>query len=132
MSKPTLTEIVARLDRLEKAVFGGGHPRPKPRVPHPLGTLDFGMPVRPFIKRYSKGMSGPKKFTLLLARLVKGDPKKQIQVGEIEKHWDKMTSLMGIDFNRFFPSQAKDNDWVESKRKGFYNLRPGWKDIFSR
>jgi hypothetical protein len=96
--------------------------------------LDFNMPLRPFIKKYAKGMSGPKKFTLLLARLAQADLKTELSLGQIETDWNKMTSaqLLGMKFNRFYSVQAKDNDWVESKRKGFYNLRPGWQRILSR
>ena len=96
--------------------------------------LDFNVPVRPFIRKYAKGMSGPKKFTLLLARLVGGDPKKEISLAQIETNWNKMTSahLLGMKFNRFYPGQAKDRDWVDSKRKGFYNLRPSWEGIIKQ
>jgi hypothetical protein len=96
-------------------------------------SLDLTKPIRPFIKRYAKGMSGPKKFVLLLSRLAGGDAKKEVAIEEIQKHWNKMKakSLLGLDFNNFYPANAKDNDWVESKKRGFYNLRPSWKDIFN-
>ena len=93
--------------------------------------IDFDMPTRPFIKKYAKGMSGPQRFTLLLAGLVNGDLKKEVQLKEIHKTWNAMTALMDkMKFNRFFTSQAKDRDWVESKQRGFYSLRPSWKEIF--
>src|SRR3990167_8847181 len=63
--------------------------------------LDFSKPVRPFMKSYSQGMNGK-----------------------------KMTAIMEMDFNRFFTSKARDEDWVESS-KGQYKLRPGWKAIFN-
>jgi len=57
--------------------------------------------------------------------------KKEVELKEIEKKWNSMTSLMDrMEFNRFFSSQAKDRDWVESKKRGFYRLRPSWKGIF--
>ncbi len=90
--------------------------------------LDFDRPLRPFMKSYSKGLSGPKKFVLLVSWFAKGDPKKEVRLKEIEGHWNRMTSLLEMKFNRFFPAQAKDNDWVESKKKGLYNLRPVWRD----
>lgn len=106
----------------------------KTRVESNPTRLDFNMPLRPFIKKYAKRMSGPKKFTLLLARLTQGDLKTELPLGQIENNWNKMTSaqLLGMKFNRFYPGQAKDNDWVESKRNGFYNLRPGWEGIVSQ
>ncbi len=96
--------------------------------------INFDMPLRPFVKKYGKGMSGPKKFTLLVARLAKGDLKKEIALFEVQKHWNKMKAktLLGMKFNRFYPGRAKDNDLVESRRKGFYNLRPSWVDIFKK
>jgi hypothetical protein len=96
--------------------------------------FDFNVPLQPFMARYSKGMSGPKKFTLLLARLTEGDLKKEISLAQIETNWNKMTSahLLGMKFNRFYPVQAKDRDWVEAKRKGFYNLRPNWEGIIKQ
>ena len=93
------------------------------------GKLDFSKPVRPFMKSYSQGMNGQKKFTLLLARLAKGDLATGIALTEIERHWKKMTAIMEMDFNRYFTSKARDEDWVESA-KGQYKLRPGWKAIF--
>jgi len=96
------------------------------------GKPDFNQPLRPFIKRHAKDMAGPKKFTLLLSWLTKGDLKKEIALKDIQKQWDRMTAkpLLGMDFNRFYAGQAKDNDWVESKKQGFYNLRPSWQEIF--
>ena len=90
------------------------------------------MPVEPFIKEHVKGMSGPKKFVLLLSWLVKGALKTEVSLSDIQVQWNKMTrkSLLGMEFNRFFPAQARENNWVESKKKGSYNLRPSWKDIF--
>jgi hypothetical protein len=94
-------------------------------------SIDFDKPIHPFIKEYGKDMSGPQRFTLLLARIVKGDLKKEVQLKELEKQWNKMKRLMdGMEFNRFFASQAKDRDWVETSKRGFYNLRPNWKKIF--
>jgi hypothetical protein len=100
-------------------------------APKPL-SIDFDIPLRPFIKKYARGMGGPAKFVLLLSRLTKGELKQEVAIEEIQEHWDKMKakSLLGIGFNRFYSGAAKDNDWVESKKRGFYNLRPSWKDIF--
>ncbi len=106
--------------------------RPAPSgAPKPL-SIDFDRPLRPFVKQYSKGLSGTKKFVLLLSRMVKGDPKKEVAVVEIQKQWNKIKSkyLLGLDFNRFYPTDAKDHDWVQSSKNGFYNLRPPWKEIF--
>jgi hypothetical protein len=101
--------------------------------PRPLAgpKFDFSQPIRPFIKLHGRNLSGTKKFALLLSRLSKGDPKAEIAVKEIEKEWSRMTAVMGAPYNRFFPTDAKDHDWVESKKKGYYNLRPSWMNIFN-
>jgi hypothetical protein len=92
--------------------------------------LDFEKPLRPFVKAYAKGLSGPQKFILLLSWLSKGDPKNEVKLSDIQEQWEKMTekSLLGIKFNRFFSAQARNNDWAESKKQGVYNLRPSWRN----
>lgn len=95
--------------------------------------IDFSKPLRAFIKEYSDGMNGAKKFTLVLAYLAKGNLEKEILLTDIEKHWNRMTSktLLGMKFNRFYTAQAKENDWVDVVKQGSYHLRPNWKSIFS-
>jgi hypothetical protein len=97
-------------------------------------SIDFDKPLRPFVKQHAVGLSGPKKFVLLLSRLVEGDLRKEVSIEDIRKHWNKMKakSLLGLDFNRFYPARAGENDWVETKKKGFYNLRPNWKQALEK
>jgi hypothetical protein len=94
-------------------------------------SVDLTIQIKAVVKRHAKNMSGPEKFTLLLAWLAKGDPKTEVQLGSIMSLWNKMSAknLLGGKFNHFYPNQAKTNDWVESKKTGKYNLRPGWQDI---
>ncbi|MGH9862186.1 MAG: hypothetical protein ACRD35_02050 [Candidatus Acidiferrales bacterium] len=130
----TLQQIKALAEEGLRAVADRPKPwgrRKKPAEAKSHGPLhvEFDKPLRPFMKSDAKGLSGPKKFALLLSRLTKGDLKKEVALKEIERDWNRMTSLLEMKFNRFFPAQAKDNDWVESKKKGFYNLRPDWKNI---
>lgn len=94
-------------------------------------VIDFKKPIRPFIKEYTNDKSGPKKFTLLVAYLIKGDMSQSVLLSEVEKQWNKMKSLLGGDFNRFYSSQAKDKDWVDSPKQGLYILRPKWKDVLN-
>lgn len=95
-------------------------------------SIDFSVPIRPFIKKHAVGMGGAKKLTLLLAHLTGGDISKKVSLDEIQKQWSKMTAkgLLGVPFNRFYTSTAKDNDWVHTEKTGLYNLRPSWKKIF--
>ncbi len=127
----------AILDEVLKHLLADA-PRLKRAVSRPLDLksskgVDFSTPLRAFIKRYSGGMSGAKKFTLVLAYLAKGDLEKEILLTDIEKHWNRMTSktLLGMKFNRFYTAQAKENDWVDVAKQGSYHLRPNWKSIFS-
>ncbi|MDP2947459.1 MAG: hypothetical protein Q8N88_05075 [Nanoarchaeota archaeon] len=94
------------------------------------GKVDFDMSERAFIKKYSKGMSGHKKFVLILTYLVKGKIGEEKLVGEIKKHWNKMTTLLGGEFNAYYSTTAKDNNWVDSKNYGFWFLTKHWKEIF--
>ncbi len=94
--------------------------------------LDFNKPIRPFMKCYSKNLGGSKKFVLLVAWLAKGDLKKQIALSEIKKQWSQMTAILEMNFNLFFTGDAKDRDWVETKTKGIYNLRPAWRDVLKK
>ena len=95
-------------------------------------ALDFSKPIRPFMKSYSNALTGSKKFVLLLAWLAKGDLKRQVALSEIKKRWSQMTGILKMDFNLFFTGDARDKDWVETKSKGLYNLRPSWRDIFEK
>ena len=88
--------------------------------------LDFSLPVRPFIKRHAKGASGPRKFSILVARLANGDVKAEVAFKDIEKQWNKMTQLMGGRFNPAHASRAKDNGWVDTPKHGVYKRLGGW------
>ena len=97
-----------------------------------LREVDFDINERAFIKKYSKGMSGPKKFVLILVYLVKGKIGLEKSLNEIKKQWNRMTSLLKGKFNRYYSSTAKENNWVDSKKTGFYHLTLNWKDIFQK
>jgi hypothetical protein len=97
----------------------------KPRSLH-QAEMDFSLPVRPFIKRYAKGASGPRKFAILVARLASGNTKVEVPFKDIEKQWNRMTQLMGGRFNPAHASRAKDNGWVDSPKHGMYKLLTGW------
>jgi hypothetical protein len=139
-------DLVRRLTRIrelldESIVFaaaGKTKRRTASRQPAPVAReqgrrdIDLSMPIRAFVKRFAGGLSGPKKFTLLLAHLAKGDVSKNVSLELIEKNWNKMTAknLLGMKFNRFYSNTAKDHDWVNTDKPGLYHLRPSWKAIF--
>jgi len=96
-------------------------------------NLDFDVHERAFIKAHARQLSGPKKFVLLLAYMTKGQSGKEVNITDIKKHWGRMTSKSLLDgrFNHFYPNRAKEQGWVNTKKKGVYFLRPQWRDIFS-
>lgn len=132
MIERLVKECLAELGRQESSAPPKLKKDVRTRASSTIGSVDFGIPVRPFIKKYGKGLGGPKLFTLLVAYLSKGELNKEIKVSDIEISWNKMKSLAGMKFNSKYPVIAKDNDWVESKRQGIYCLRPLWKKIFSK
>ena len=93
---------------------------------HATDFLDFDLPKRAFVKTRCGDLSGPAKFTLLLAYLAKGAEGVEIEVREIVKDWNSMTSLLGGEFNAAYCVRAKDSGWVDSHSKGKYILCPGW------
>jgi hypothetical protein len=91
--------------------------------------LDFALPARAFVKKYGAAMGGPKKFALLLAKLVGGRIGEPVERAAIEKSWNKMRPLMGGSFNGAYTNRAKENAWVDSPKTGQYVLLPAWTEI---
>jgi hypothetical protein len=92
--------------------------------------LDFTKSERAFVKAHASGLSGARKFVLLVAYLAKAVVGKEVQLNEVQKRWNKMTSaaLLGCKFNRFYSNTAKDDGWVDTRKKGIYVLTPAWKN----
>lgn len=95
--------------------------------------LNFSANERNFIRTHAKGLSGPKKFTLLLAYTAKGKAGVDVEVGNLSARWNKLKAknLMGYAFNVKYPSEAKTYGWVDSKKYGTYCLTDSWKEILS-
>ena len=137
--KASITDLTKRLDQIKTltdeciamlASLGPASSVSSSRVV--AKSVDLTIQVKAVVKRHAKSMSGPEKFTLLLAWLAKGNLKTEVQLDSIMSVWNKMSAknLLGGKFNHFYPNQAKTIDWVESKKTGKYNLRPGWQEIF--
>lgn len=94
-------------------------------------SMDFGMNERAFCRQYAVGMSGSKKFTLLLAYLSKGDCTKKVELKQIERCWDRMTSLLGGKFNYKYSNKAREYGWADTVKQGQYKLSPPWAEILS-
>lgn len=131
MTNENLTEIIKRIEKLEKAVFGGDEKdKKKPLSKISIHNIDFSINERTFVKRYAADKSGPKKFTLLLAYLINGEVDKNFELSDIKNRWNKMSAknMLG-KFNMFYPNDAKNRGWVNSKEYGKYNLTGEWKNV---
>ena len=100
--------------------------------------ISFDVSERAFIRKYRKEMSGPKKFVLLLSYLAKGEVGKEISRDEVKRHWNKLKSVLKakkeekMEFNAYYANEAKNNNWVDSKKFGFYFLTKEWLNIFTK
>ena len=130
MTNNNLIEITKRIEKLEEAVFGNGKNKTKSTSKILAHNIDFSINERAFTKRYAIDKSGPKKFTLLLAYLVKGEVDKNFDLSDIKNHWNKMSAknMLG-KFNMFYSNDAKNRGWVDSKEHGKYNLTNEWKSV---
>jgi hypothetical protein len=89
-------------------------------------SVDFSLPIRPFFKRYASGKSGAQKFSILTAYLCKGKSDATVTLQALEENWNRMTALMGGEFNRAHSTRAKDAGWIDSPKAGQYTIRPSW------
>lgn len=96
-------------------------------------NIDFTLNERNFVKTYGKNMNGQKKFVLLLAYIAKGKTDVDVEIGTVQSKWGKMTAkeLLGYSYNDKYPTAAKTNGWIDSKKYGTYHLRITWIEIFS-
>jgi hypothetical protein len=132
MENKELSKIIARIEKLEKAVFVG-HVAKKEKNKHTIilpKDLNYSLNERAFVKRYTVNKSGPKKFTLLLSYLAKSKVGENISLSDIKKHWNKMKakSLLG-EFNMFYPNYAKTKGWVDVVGHGIYKLTKEWEQV---
>jgi hypothetical protein len=127
-----LKQIISRIEKLEKAVFGSSKPKKREEKSRmaPTIDIDFSLNERAFVKRYATSKSGSKKFTLLIAYLAAGKVDKNIELNDIRTLWKKMSAknMLG-KFNMFFPSDAKTRGWVDSKKYGSYCLTKEWRKV---
>ena len=91
----------------------------------------FDQNPRAFMKKYSPGLAGAKKFTLLLARLSEGNSSNVVPLTEIVGTWNKMRAILG-DFNRAYPTRAKEYGWVDTPKAGCYVLSSTWKGALQK
>lgn len=93
-------------------------------------SMDFSLNERTFGKRYGNQLSGPQVFALLVAYLAKGNVDHEVSISDVMTLWGRLTSVFGQRFNAKYPTMAKEYGWVDSRKRGFYTLVNGWKDLF--
>ncbi len=126
-----IDELQKRIKLLEDAVFGSSEHKPIEKKKDNEALIDFSINERAFVKRFVADKSGPKKFVLLLSYLSKGDVNKDIALNDLKDKWSKMEgkALLGGKFNSFYTNEAKNQGWVDSKKRGFFNLTLEWKKV---
>ena len=131
MSKKDISSLIARIERLEAAVFKGKKISLKSTEESSVEKpeLNFSLNIRAFARKFLAGKSGPKKFVLLLAYLARGELEENIELAEIQKKWASMSSkkLLG-KFNRYYSNEAKTQGWVNSNERGIYCLSDSWRE----
>jgi hypothetical protein len=127
-----VAELSAAHDSKHKTGWGQKPRSPKPKTRAGAGEqIDLSLPLRNFVKEYSKAMGGPQRFTLLLAKLSNGKNGTPINLKEMAKTWGKMKALLGT-YNGAYATRAKDYGWVDSPKMGSYVLTQTWKGIFEQ
>lgn len=123
-------QILDRLKNLEDVVFGASKKKKikKTKINTDV-KIDLSLSIRAYAKKILSKLSGPKKFTLLLAYLTEGEVKKDISIEEIKKNWNKMKgkNMLG-KYNAFYSGEAKNQGWVDSTKHGQYHLLKDWKE----
>lgn len=104
---------------------------PSIAVPSNEADLSFDSNVLAFMKKYAKGLSGDRKFTLLLAHITKGKTSQKVTLAELKGRWNKMKTVLGSQFNGAYANRAKANGWVDTPAQGTYTLCSSWKESLS-
>ncbi len=95
---------------------------------HQNASVTFSIPIRAFVKKHARGLSGPGRFAVLVAYLCKGKLGIEVSNSEVEEHWNKMKPLLGgKKLNGAHATRAKEHGWIDSRSRGRYVLCPDWK-----
>jgi hypothetical protein len=98
----------------------------KPAAITAADSPDFDLPVRAFVNRYAKPLSGPRKYAVLVARLCGGKIGQTVSPREVEKQWRSMTEPMGGDYNGAYATRAKNEGWIDSPDRKSIVLLKDW------
>lgn len=93
---------------------------------------DFTLNSRAFFKKYAKGLSGPKKFVLTIAYIVKGELVVNVTTDQVKKIWNDHQSLFGGKLTTgVYGTRAKESGWIDPVGNNLYHLNSTWKEIFN-
>jgi hypothetical protein len=107
-------------------------PKDTPKPALPSRKFDFTLPLRAFVTAHgARKLSGPQKFTLLLAAIAKGDTTVSVDNNRLQKEWNRMTEPMGGRYNTAYPTRAHGKGWIESPKRGVYKLRSTWSEAIA-
>jgi hypothetical protein len=104
-------------------------PAPAAAAPSPAadGKLDFGLPIRAFLKKHATG-GGPRKFAVLLARITAGKTGVEVTREAVEKAWTQNKGVLGGDFQDMYATRSKGEGWTDAgKTRGSFILRSDWR-----
>ena len=93
--------------------------------------LSFSSNSLAFMKKHGKGLSGPRRFTLLLANLTKGEMGKELPGQDIKTAWNRMKPVMGGKYNGAYANRAKAEGWVDQPKHAHYSLSSAWREAAS-
>ena len=91
-------------------------------------SISFDSSPLAFMNKHARGLNGSQKFTLLLARLAKGNTATEVSFQELKKQWNKMKPVMGGRFNGAHANRARAMGWADTKKHGIYHLCEPWKE----
>lgn len=95
-----------------------------------IGKLNFKINSRAFFKKYGKGLSGPKRFVLVVAYLGKGNKQSNITSDEVKNCWNKHQKLLGGRLTTgVYGTRAKEDGWLDAAKNGSFHLADSWQEI---
>ena len=127
-----IQKLEHRVKKLENMVFDNRNKISSKKKQNNVqsANLDFSINIRAFMNKYAIKKSGPQKFVLLVAKLTKGEPNKDIKLVDIKKEWGRMSGKTFLGpFNNFYSNTARTKGWVDSRKRGNYCLTSNWKEI---
>ena len=125
-----ISQILDRLEKLEKRVFGDPATKVPPKEACIESNLfDFSLGERPFLKKYCTGLNGQQVFVLICCFLSKGKSGVPINLASIQKTW-RNCGFLDSPYRSIYSTRAKDNGWVDvsTELKATYLLRESWQN----